>query len=272
VILKAKRKREHNMHQLAIPNLFKSWTLAPYCCLFNSFHDKLCCHVWLIANTNKLLKKLNPGFLNIFCGLNWDANLNGCELSREITVCQNHCDRKSCCGRFCCRAHPINFKKKQFTPFLWCHFARRLKNGTKFFLYTSVTAQLDMTKIKYCVWAGVSISLKMLFDKKKEQIMWLHFSWQHWGSAFGSLSDFWNHPQHLIRKTCHVTLRWCQTVSCTSYKGIILQALDKWRRSTRIDKTVAEFYPVFSTVQLWMEAFVLLNFAANKQPEVVRKI
>jgi len=32
------------------------------------------------------VKKLNPDFLNSFCELNWDANLNGCELNREITV------------------------------------------------------------------------------------------------------------------------------------------------------------------------------------------
>jgi len=55
VIFKAKRKREHNMHHLTIPDVFKPWTLAPYCCLFNFSHDKLCCHVWLTANTNKLV-------------------------------------------------------------------------------------------------------------------------------------------------------------------------------------------------------------------------
>jgi len=65
------------MHQLTIPDLFKSWALAPYCCLFKFFDDKLCCHVWLwlTANTNKLVKKLNPDFLNVFC-----------ELNREITT------------------------------------------------------------------------------------------------------------------------------------------------------------------------------------------
>ena len=31
------------------------------------------------------MKKLNPDYLNIFCELR-DANLNGCELNREITV------------------------------------------------------------------------------------------------------------------------------------------------------------------------------------------
>jgi len=72
VILKAKCKREHNMHQLTIPDLFKSWTLAPYCCLF---HDKLRCHVWLTANTNKLVKKLNPDFLNIFYKLNREISV-----------------------------------------------------------------------------------------------------------------------------------------------------------------------------------------------------
>jgi len=36
--------------------------------------DKLCCHVRLTANANKLVKKLNPDFLNIFSELNWDAN------------------------------------------------------------------------------------------------------------------------------------------------------------------------------------------------------
>jgi len=29
---------------------------------------------------------LNPHFLNIFCDLNWDTNLNECELNRETTV------------------------------------------------------------------------------------------------------------------------------------------------------------------------------------------
>jgi len=32
------------------------------------------------------VKKLNPDILDIFCELNWDANLNGCELNREIAV------------------------------------------------------------------------------------------------------------------------------------------------------------------------------------------
>ena len=34
----------------------------------------------------KLVKKVNPDFLNIFCELNWDVNLNGCEPNREITL------------------------------------------------------------------------------------------------------------------------------------------------------------------------------------------
>ena len=63
-------KESINMHQLTISDLFKSWTLAPYCCLFYFFHEELCCHVWLTANTNKLVRKLNSDFLNIFCELN----------------------------------------------------------------------------------------------------------------------------------------------------------------------------------------------------------
>ena len=31
-------------------------------------------------------KKMNLDFSTIFCELNGDANLNGCELNREITV------------------------------------------------------------------------------------------------------------------------------------------------------------------------------------------
>jgi len=32
------------------------------------------------------LKKLNPDFFIALCELNWDANLNGCELNLGITV------------------------------------------------------------------------------------------------------------------------------------------------------------------------------------------
>ena len=37
-------------------------------------------------NVNKCLKKLIPVFLIIWCELNWNANLNACELKREVTV------------------------------------------------------------------------------------------------------------------------------------------------------------------------------------------
>jgi len=33
-----------------------------------------------------LLKKLYPDFFLALCELNWDANLNGCELNLDITA------------------------------------------------------------------------------------------------------------------------------------------------------------------------------------------
>jgi len=44
------------------------------------------CHVCFAVNANKLLKKLNPDCFIALCELNWDANLNGCELNLDITV------------------------------------------------------------------------------------------------------------------------------------------------------------------------------------------
>jgi len=52
--------------------------------VFNYFYD--CCHVRFAANTNKLLKTLNPDFFVTLCELNGNANLNGCELNLDFTV------------------------------------------------------------------------------------------------------------------------------------------------------------------------------------------
>jgi len=70
--------------------------------MFNTLHNKLCSNIWLTANTNEIVKKFNTIFLNIFCELNWDANLNGCELNREITVLE-------------CQATP----PKTWSPLYW---------------------------------------------------------------------------------------------------------------------------------------------------------
>jgi len=44
------------------------------------------CHVSFAVNANKLLKKLKPDIFIALCELDWDENLNGCELNLDITV------------------------------------------------------------------------------------------------------------------------------------------------------------------------------------------
>jgi len=62
-----------------------------------------------------LLKKLNPDFFIAWWELNWDANLNGCELNLNIIVhqvCQVAISKKA---RSTLKKSPIPTRKAKYT-------------------------------------------------------------------------------------------------------------------------------------------------------------